>query len=503
MPTLSDIKKKIKELHKNLDDIEAGTPEFDKLAVEIYRLEKEKDDILDSAKRVISEAEAEAEAKEVDLDVEVVKNKKNKLFYALEWLKKRYCIKYTLFTELSEIKGKNELNFRNVDEHLFLKIRSQLLFSAGIEVPVGDLDMILTASHIVKEYNPIEDYINNLPKYTDADPNHIKEFLSFVKLKDEAERDYFIKVFTKWMVGLIAGLVTDHEYNHTIFVLVSNEQGLGKTSFFTHLVPEHLRLNYYYVGNYQIEKNKDHEEMIGTKMLINLDELATLNKADTEALKTRVTQPSVTVRRAYGRKSTYLWHRASFCGSINWEGFLTDQSGNRRWLPFVISGVDLASLKDFNIDKVYSQAFALYKKKYQFYFDLSEIQELERHNEAFRNVSMEEELIATHYTAPTGWDIESGSIRYVTTTEIANELAMKYTKINVNDSYKNKLGRSLKKLGFTTVKRRPVGSTVPLSVWCVKDIYRNQSGNISYSTDLSAESAENESKQQFGDSFPI
>lgn len=482
MPKLSDIKKRIKELKAKLDDIDSDSQEFIDISKEIQECEEQIELIHSSAKKALSNTE------KIPLEMEVKRSKKNYLIQTLDYLNNNFDIKYNLFTELSEIKQKSQTEYTQVNDHLFDKIRANLVLNQGLNVSKDDLDMVISASHIVEEYNPIEEYIDNLAKWDEeVDEDYISELLSYIELADETEREYFVYTFKKWMVGLVGGLVDNSVFNHTCFVLVSMAHGLGKSTFFSYLVPERLRLHYYYVGNYQMEKNKDHEEMIGTKILINLDELATLNKHDVESFKTRVTQPTVTVRRAYGRKSTYLWRRASFCGTINWDIFLTDQSGSRRWIPFVIKNMKMEKMRSFDIDKVYSQAFALFKRGFQFYFDLKEIRELEKHNDKFRNVSMEEELIATHYTIPNEKDIALDAFRYASTTDLANELAMKYTKINVNDSYKNKLGRSLKVLGFQQVMKRPAGSTIPVRVWMIKDINRASDGKIKYSSDFSEE----------------
>lgn len=487
MPKLSDIKKQIKELKKKLDEIDTESQEFLDISKEIRGLEKQIDGIHTKAKKALSNTD------KIPLDVEVKKSKKNDLLRTLDYLDENFDIKYNLFTELSEIKEKNKTEYTQVNEHLFDKIRADLILKQGLNITKDDLDMVISASHIVEEYNPIEEYIDNLDKWDEkTDCDYIAALLSHIELADESEREYFVFTFKKWMVGLVGGLVDNSVYNHTCFVLVSTAHGIGKSTFFSYLVPEKLRLHYYYVGNYQMEKNKDHEEMIGTKILINLDELATLNKHDVESFKTRVTQPTVTVRRAYGRKSTYLWRRASFCGTINWDIFLTDQSGSRRWIPFIIKNMNMEKIRSFDIDKVYSQAFALFKKGFQFYFDLKEIRDLEKHNDKFKNISMEEELIATHYTIPTEKDISIDTARYASTTDIANELAMRYTKINVNDSYKNKLGRSLKILGFQQIMKRARGSSIPVRVWIIKDIPREGDGKIRYSSDFSEETITDE-----------
>ena len=50
--------------------------------------------------------------------------------------------------------------------------------------------------------------------------------------------------------------------------------------------------------------------------------------------KAAVSLPQVVERAAYARNKEVRPHLASFCGTGNQVNFLTDLTGNRRWLPF-------------------------------------------------------------------------------------------------------------------------------------------------------------------------
>ena len=199
-------------------------------------------------------------------------------------------------------------------------------------------------------------------------------------------------------------------------------------------------------------------------------------------LKSRITQSQVVLRRAYGRYSTYLPRRASFCGSINKEEFLTDTTGNRRYLPFTVHDITIDETKD--VLMCYAQAFALFKNGYNIYISPEEIKEIEGHNEDYRNISMEEELILTNYDKPTEDEYQVGfdsNIKWRTTTDIANELATTYNKLNVNDSYKKKIGQAMTKLGFKRMTKR-LKDLGPIKVWAVKQCSRDMNPLINHSS---------------------
>ena len=52
------------------------------------------------------------------------------------------------------------------------------------------------------------------------------------------------------------------------------------------------------------------------------------------------TQKVVNERMAYAHYKEHRAHIASLCGTTNNVQFLTDLTGNRRWLPFEISSID-------------------------------------------------------------------------------------------------------------------------------------------------------------------
>ena len=113
-------------------------------------------------------------------------------------------------------------------------------------------------------------------------------------------------------------------------------------------------------------------------------------------------------------------HIASFCGTGNNPHFLTDLSGNRRWLPFMVSGIDSPWEQSYDYAGLYAQAYALYREGFRYWFDDEENAELERHNRQFEEPNMEEELILTYLRQPYG--DEAGE--FLTATRIIELIGM-------------------------------------------------------------------------------
>ncbi|HEU4984619.1 MAG TPA: VapE domain-containing protein, partial [Nitrososphaera sp.] len=88
---------------------------------------------------------------------------------------------------------------------------------------------------------------------------------------------------------------------------------------------------------------------------------ATTRRADVSALKDIITKRDVTVRKAYGQYDTTKPALASFIGTVNDStGFLTDDTGNRRFLVASIDSIDW-SYQQLDRDQLWAEALAAYR----------------------------------------------------------------------------------------------------------------------------------------------
>jgi len=111
-----------------------------------------------------------------------------------------------------------------------------------------------------------------------------------------------------------------------------------------------------------------------------------------------VTRQRINFRRSYGRFSEDYLRRASFIGSVNETTFLTDMTGNRRWLVFRAFEID--HMHELDLDKIWAQAYSLYLSGYRSWFNLEDIAKINERNEQFRDQSYEEELIIRFFKFP-------------------------------------------------------------------------------------------------------
>lgn len=143
-----------------------------------------------------------------------------------------------------------------------------------------------------------------------------------VKLQNPNKKDFWETGLKKFLIALV-GCATIPDLTNEVSIILYGKQGLGKTKWLNRLVPDKLDpRKYLFVGN--IYDDKDSKINISTKLLINLDELGSLNRDEIGYLKSLFTLSNLSLCEPYMRKSRCFVRRASFVGSIDRQEFLSD-----------------------------------------------------------------------------------------------------------------------------------------------------------------------------------
>ena len=262
-------------------------------------------------------------------------------------------------------------------------------------------------SDYVPLFNPFKAYFANLPTKRQPSKNPdegfdapstlehsgaIRELAATVRVKgDEQEQMLWYRYLKKWLVSMVASWLSDDVVNNVILVLIG-EQGAFKTTWFNYLLPPELR-RYFYTKTNANRMSKDDLLTLAQYGLVCCEELDTMRPAELNQLKAVVTMPSIDERAAYAHFHEHRKHIASFCGTGNNPQFLSDPTGNRRWLPFEVESIISPRDNPFDYDAIYAEAYTLYKCGFRYWFEKDEIQELNRHNRKFETPRLEQELV--------------------------------------------------------------------------------------------------------------
>ena len=260
----------------------------------------------------------------------------------------------------------------------------------------------------------------------------------------EADFSLFTFPFSlkKWLVGMVAGWISEDVVNNVILVFIG-EQGAYKTTWFNYLLPPQLK-QYFYTKTNANRMTRDDLLTLAQYGLVCCEELDTMRPAELNQLKAAVTMPSIDERAAYAHFHEHRKHIASFCGTGNNVSFLSDPTGNRRWLPFEVESIVSPREHPFCYEGIYSQALALYKSGFTFWFTKEEIQEQNRHNRKFETPRLEYELVDLYFRKP----LEHENSMFMTSSRVLQVIGSGITqKLSAT-----RIGMAFNELGFKRVR---------------------------------------------------
>ena len=301
-------------------------------------------------------------------------------------------------------------------------------------------------SDFVPDYHPFRYYLDHLPPW-DGGSDYILEMSVSVSVKGDVEQQMlFYEYLKKWLVAMVAGWVDETVVNHVMLVLIG-EQGSYKTTWFNYLLPPELK-SYFYTKTNANRMGRDDLLTLAQYGLVCCEELDTMRPSELNQLKAALTMPSIDERAAYAHFHEHRQHIASFCGTGNNVQFLSDETGNRRWLPFEIEQIRSPRDHPFNYAGIYAQAYALYQEGFHYWFSQEDIRRLSAHNRAFETPRLETELVQLYFRQPT--EVESGEFMSVAR-------ALQIVSANISQKLSAVyLGRALADQGFRRVKYRGV-----------------------------------------------
>lgn len=358
------------------------------------------------------------------------------------FLSERVRLRYNTITsrvEYAPAEGTEESDvpdFQVITDRVVNSLWSEL--SQSVRVNIQDIYRVIE-SDFIPDFHPFINYLDGLPPWREGDRDYLSELASTVTVAGGKEtRERFARYLRKWLVAMIASWLSPEVVNNVILILIG-PQGAYKTTWFNLLLPPELR-RYFYTKTNSQRLGKDDLLALAQYGLICCEELDTLRPVELNQLKAAVTMPTVDERAAYARYAEHRTHIASFCGTGNNVQFLSDPTGNRRWLPFEVSSIQSPRDHPFAHRGIYSQALALFRGDFRFWFSTEEIRELNCHNRRYETPKLEQELIMLYFRKPS--ETEHG--QFMPTARILQYIGCNLTQqLNAVN-----IGRALTELGF-------------------------------------------------------
>ena len=307
------------------------------------------------------------------------------------FLNKQFDFRYNRLTGVTEYREKEAVGipFRPIDER---EMNGMIVDARLAGIPCwNSMIPTLVLSNKVESFNPFHLYLSELPEWDGTD--RVTPLLQRV-----SDDPMWLKSGRYWLRAMTAqwmGMERTHA-NSLMPILISNEQGLGKSTFCRSLLPDSLRT--YYLDNLNLSPGTSPEKKLVNKGLINLDEFDKIGEKRQPDLKNLLQMLSVPIYR--GKRLGYVTEPrlASFIGTTNSRQILCDVTGSRRFL--------CVEVKHYIPDEAleHKQLYAQLKQEVangeRDYLNKEEERELQYRNKKFYRQSLLEDVFFACFRQP-------------------------------------------------------------------------------------------------------
>lgn len=226
-------------------------------------------------------------------------------------------------------------------------------------------------AQIKRAWHPVRDYLKGLT--WDGTERLDTMLIRWFGAEDNA---YVRAAARKWACAAVARVFRPGIQMDNMLVLVGG-QGIGKSRFpkimakdptwFSDSVPN-------------MDGNKSSFEPLRGKWIIEIAELAATKRSEMDAIKNFVTKPVDSYRPAYGEVLEDFPRQCVFWGTTNDAEFLKDRTGDRRFWPVEVSGVDHGRMTGLEeeVDQLWAEAVVRWREGESLWMDTPELQVLAR-----------------------------------------------------------------------------------------------------------------------------
>ena len=285
-------------------------------------------------------------------------------------------LRYNLLSQEVELDGISLQRHENET----LNIEQRLLVICENEYAVFFENQQLFKRHLLdgislNHYHPVKKYLNKLDNVS---PVAINNLASRYLGNDTKLANTLLK---KTLIAAVARILQPGCDFHSILVLYSPKQGIGKSSFLKTLAKNPIWFNDTVP---EIKVNRDFYARLHQHWIIEIGEIDTkFQRKKEDEIKDFITSARDVFRPAYGTKQLKCPRRFILTGSTNNGSFLTDQTGSRRyWIIRVNQNIDIATLEQ-EVDGIWAAAIQAYNNDEQWWLTEEEEKMLEQSNASY------------------------------------------------------------------------------------------------------------------------
>ena len=297
-------------------------------------------------------------------------------------------------------------------------------------------------SELAVDYHPVRAYLNKVRGRWDGKTDYIADFARRISSSDYCQR--MVRIWLRAVVTQWLGADKQHA-NAVMLLLISPQQGLGKSTLFTSMLPREIAD--YYTDDFKINAKGNAYRKMVEFAIVSLDEFEKIGRKQMPELKSMMQTLKPSFIGAYQKNFNQLPRIASFVGTTNERHVLTDRTGSRRFLILEPDGI--INVEGINHDQLYAQVLhEIENEKLPHWFSKEDEAEMEKHNKDYYVLTDVERLFLRYFSIPEKED--EGA--FMSGPEIMRELE-KHSQKTMAGVTANAFGRSMTRLGVRRVGR--------------------------------------------------
>ena len=302
----------------------------------------------------------------------------------------------------------------------------------GVKLNIGPVhNAIVSAAHH-NAFHPLQEYLNGL-KWDGEErlTNAMADYFGCDR------NEYTQAVSRKFLIGAVARALQPGCKMDTMLIL-EGPQGLKKSTAVAELFHDQ-----WFSDELSDIGSKDAAMQLQGIWCVELAELATMYRAESNRLKEWLTRREDRFRPPYGRNVVQAPRQCVLVGTVNPEGgYLKDATGGRRFWPIQCKEIDV-SLIQRERDQLWAEAVTAYHAGERWWFELNEAHIAERHQEARYESDPWDEIIQEYI-----------GDRHEATIPGIMKYCLEIDKEKQNQQAQNRIAHVLVSLGFVRRQRR-------------------------------------------------
>lgn len=388
-----------------------------------------------------------------------------------------FDICFDTFTQQAGFFEKNKPNdFIPLTDSNYHDIKDWFNMHNWSDVPIHIYRDVIFSVAEKKKINTLEKWVKEL-KWDGH--SRMADFTKALRL----EQTNYTLAAANYLFSSLAGKAVDPQVEvQSMVVLVSRKQGVGKTIALQTLAPT-IDGNTTY-RNVTLDNFLDpttRARLLRGATIVNIDEMASFHKKESESLKSAISLPMESFRELYRSQYTTYYRQCSITGTSNNPELFNDTTGNRRYYPLEIIGdvlIDLDWIKT-NMEQLWAEGLILFRKNGVMFQEVAKLalEIIENYMDYTQTYDPWEEIISKQIHAQLT-TMNDPKYFYATIPYILeNMLNIDPSRFDKMSS--NRVGRILKQLGFKNKNIRIKG--VQTKAWVLDEQQPTPTSHLEYS----------------------